>query len=197
MGSGSRGVQSKPSRAWDSKVTSCINLNQFIFQLHPTSMQENCRRKWISSQDKHNMHCKQPKTCLACCAKKAANTLKSAVVVIQHGLHRAVTRSRKDPLRASLDELVEKSAQICQYEATNVETKELGCVPNAQFEPNVGLRSAFEAGVHHLACNLICRTKACQQEISLRQSTAGSVLMTQVEEIRWCRRGNIREMKLT
>ena len=110
-------------------------------------------------------HHKNPSR-LACCAeevrhankKKFPSHLHSQTPNIANPTSRDLLslKSCEDPLRDPLDEPVEKRAQVREDEATDVEAEELGCVPNAEFEPDVGRRSALEPGVDHLARDLVC-----------------------------------------
>jgi len=65
------------------------------------------------------------------------------------------TKSYKHPLAATLDKLVEENRQIREDEAAYVKGEELGRVPGAQLQAHLGLVGMSEAGIFHLAGDLI------------------------------------------
>lgn len=63
--------------------------------------------------------------------------------------------SSEHPLGTTLDKLVHQRSQITQHEATHVEAKKLGCVPNAELQPNVRWRGMLQPRILDLASYLI------------------------------------------
>lgn len=59
------------------------------------------------------------------------------------------------PLGTSLNVLIHQLRQIGQHKAADVESKELGCVANAQFQPNMRRRRVSEARILDLSGYLI------------------------------------------
>lgn len=64
-------------------------------------------------------------------------------------------RLDQHPLATALDKLVKHEAYISQGEAADVEAEELGCMPCAQLQADVGRRGVLEPGVLDLLGDLI------------------------------------------
>jgi hypothetical protein len=64
--------------------------------------------------------------------------------------------SRKDPLTASLHELIQHHAHIRQHEATDIEREKLRRVAHAEFETHMRLGRVLQTRVFGLASDLIC-----------------------------------------
>lgn len=65
------------------------------------------------------------------------------------------TSSHQHPLAPTLDKFVQQDGQVRQNEATDVESKELGGVTRAKFQPDLSLVRMPQARVFDLACDLI------------------------------------------
>ena len=64
--------------------------------------------------------------------------------------------SRQYPLAAPLDKLIQHHAHIIHDEPANIESKKLGGVAGAEFEPHVCGRGMLESGIFNLTGDLIC-----------------------------------------
>lgn len=98
--------------------------------------------------------------------------LSSLLRDVSHFVHVPSYRSREYPLRTALQKLIHEKSQVREYEAANIETKELGCVPNAQFEANMRRRRVLESWVFDLTRDLICFTKEvsrCSLRVKVRR----------------------------
>ena len=64
----------------------------------------------------------------------------------------------QNPLASSLDVLIHQHAQVQEDEPADVEAEKLRCVSSAQLKSDLSLVGMAQAGIFHLAGNLICKS---------------------------------------
>lgn len=65
------------------------------------------------------------------------------------------SRLNQNPFTASFNKFVQHDADVIQYESTNIETKELSCVPCAKLEADMRLGGMFESWILDLTRDLV------------------------------------------
>lgn len=105
-----------------------------------------------------------------------------------YSLHRPLfwLVSYHNPLRISLQIFIEERPNIRHRESYHIETKELGCTSDAQFQSNLSLVCRFQPGILNLSRDAIEDLHGIKQPCQARH--VSRVLSWYMRHTRWCRR---------